>query len=76
MQINKSIQIGLDSNNSQNVIKYKDKSVIENENNNEPLNNKKCITILKYKKIIILVIIGLICLFLIIFLLENAKSVQ
>ena len=68
MQINKSIQIGLDSNNSQNVIKYKDKSVIENENNNEPLNNKKCITILKYKKIIILVIIGLICLFLIIFL--------
>ena len=68
MQINKSIQLGLDSNNSQNVIKYKDRSVIENENKNEPLNDKKCITILKYKKIIILLIIGLICLFLIIFL--------
>ncbi len=67
MQINNSIQIGPDSNNSKNIIKYKDKSVIENENNNEPQNNKKCRTFLKYKKIIILVIIGLICLFLIIF---------
>ena len=68
MHINKSIQLGLDSNNSQNAIKYKDKNAIVNENKNEPLNSKICITISKYKKIIILSIIGLISLSLIIFL--------